>query len=176
MKRLIPFLMIVLVATLTGTTVLAQNAHRAIGLGFHDSVAPIGIRYWLAGQKVAIDVGVGIESQDAGDESLLDFAFDFGVPIMARSWDRVHFLVRPGLQYVSNQVLLLGEKERASTLQILAELEAELFLANNMSVSASHGLSITNTSPPGDGDSSMEFRTFGRNLTEIGFHVYLFGE
>lgn len=176
MKRLIPVSMMVLLVMLAGTSVLAQNEHHPIGLGFHDSVAPIGVRYWFEGQKIGLDAAVGIETQDAGDESLMDFAFDFGLPLVIRSWDRVHALVRPGVQYISDQVLLAGDKERASTLGVLLEIEAEVFLAENASVSASHGIRVTNYNPAGDGDSSTEFHTIGREFTQVGFHVYLFGD
>ena len=178
MKKLFLISTMVLgVATALLPSTASAAVHNSIGLGFHSSDAPVGIRYWMTGQKMAIDAGIGFSSQDAGEETLMGFTIEAGVPIMLRSWDRAHFMFRPGIGFNSQDVLVAGgtDTDSETRLRILAELEAEIFLVDNVSISASHGLAIENTSPPGDADSSTNFGLFGDNFTEVGFHIYLFG-
>jgi hypothetical protein len=168
------------VATALLPSIASAAEHNNIGGGFHSSDAPLGVRWWLTGQKIAFDFGIGFDSRDVGEESLTRFTIDGGMPIVARSWDRVHVLFRPGLMFTSQDQLITvngaTDTDSATILRILLEAEAEVFVAPNVSISASHGLAIENTSPPGDGDSSTDFGLFGNNFTEVGFHVYLFGD
>jgi hypothetical protein len=154
----------------------AQAQYRG-ALGFHDLDAPIGIRWWL-GDKLGFDAGLGFGSNEIADESFSFYAIDLGLPVMLKQWDRVHFMVRPGIVYRSQEVDILGgpgvDKDNDTFLTIQGELEAEVFLADNFSVSAAHGLAIVNTDPA-VGDSSTDYGTTGANFTNIGFHVYLFG-
>ena len=180
MKRWIVFLALALTLIATGVAT-AQPSHPDIALGFHRVEAPLGVRWWFSGQKVAIDFGLGFGSHEdpATDEDLSDFALDIGVPIRLKSWDRVHFMVRPGILYTSEEEVTNGppppiETDNTTSLSVLGELEVEVFLADNVSFSASHGLGITNTDFAGGGSSST-MGTFGANFTNIGFHVYLFG-
>jgi hypothetical protein len=166
--------------------------HRTGGLGFHNSNAPIGIRWWFSGQKVGIDLGFGFLSEQeatspfggAGytDEKLMRFTIDAGVPFVFSSWNRVHALLRPGVNYISQEFTTSGgppatfTTETATLLQIMGEIEAEVFLADNLSVSASHGIVFASFDPgfPGS-DTASSFGTFGNNFTEVGFHMYLWG-
>lgn len=152
--------------------------HPAGGLGFHHMSAPIGLRWWMGPeQQMAIDLGVGIDARDAGDETLTDFTVEAGLPIVIKSWDRAHFMFRPGVLFESYATIIAGDTERGSVFDITAELEAEVFLVDNVSVSASHGFGASINSPPGeDVDSSTNFGTFGNDFTNIGFHVYFLGE
>jgi len=176
MKRRIVWLALAL--TLVAGAAYAQPQHPDGGLGFHETDAPLGIRWWLTGQKMALDAGIGFGSDEVGGESLSHFAFDIGLPIMLKSWDRVHFMVRPGIVYRSQEVItdpgppVLTDNDTELTIQ--GELEAEVFLVDNVSVSAAQGLAIVNENPAGGG-SSTNFGTTGSNFTTIGFHVYLFG-
>ena len=165
----------------------AQDAttaeHRSGGLGFHDVDAPIGGRWWFSGQKVAVDLGIGFQSSPApsyDDEHLKDFAFAAGIPIRLKSWDRVHFLFRPGFFYQTSQVQATTppaafDTESQKTTRITAELEAEAFLLENFSVSASHGFGWSQFDPAFGGDKETSYGTLGNQFTNIGFHVYLFG-
>ena len=167
--------------------------HNSIGLGFHSLAiptlnsselrvnAPIGVRWWLSGQKIGVDLGVGFRSDHATpDETLSSWAVDVGVPIVLHSWDRVHFLFRPGLNYASQEEILsltpTVEKDSDTFMTISAELEAEVFLADNVSVSASHGIGFVSYNPAEeDEESTTDFGTFGTNFTSLGFHIYLWG-
>jgi hypothetical protein len=180
MKRLICMVAIALAVSASGA--LAQGpSHYSGGLGFHRSEAPVGVRWWLTGQKIALDAGVGFGSTDIGDESLSNWAIDLGLPIALRTWDKVHFMVRPGVLYQSQEEfdptppVGFDTTDTGTQLTVLGELEAEVFLADNVSVSASHGIGIVNTNPAFGGPSATNWSTFGANFTEVGFHVYLFG-
>jgi len=163
----------------------AQAEHANGGLGFHSTAAPVGLRWWTAGQKIGVDLGLGFTAESAADddypdEKLNSWAVDVGVPFVLKSWDRVHFMFRPGLLYQSQQVTATTfpapfDTEDRTTFTVSGELEAEVFLADNVSVSASHGVGFTSINPPGSGDNITSFRTIGNNFTEVGFHIYVFG-
>ena len=178
MKRLICMAVFGLIVS-AGAALAQGPMHYSGGLGFHRVEAPIGIRWWLSGQKIALDAGVGFGSTDIGDESLSNWAIDLGLPIALKTWDKVHFMVRPGILYESQELVtdngppIVTDTE--TTMTVLGELEAEVFLAENVSLSASHGISIVNTNPAGGGSSTTDWNTIGNNFTQIGFHVYLFG-
>jgi hypothetical protein len=180
MKRWIVFLALAL--PLVAGTAAAQPTHPDGALGFHNLDAPLGIRWWFKGQKMALDAGLGFGSEEdvAANEDLSRFAFDIGLPIRLKSWDRVHFMVRPGILYTSQEVVTNGppppiETDNTTTMTLQGELEVEVFLADNVSFSAAHGLALVNTDFAGGG-SSTDWGTTGANFTNIGFHVYLFGD
>lgn len=157
--------------------------HKSIGLGFHESNAPIGVRWWMSGQKVGIDLGLGYDRESAAplfpDEHLSRFTINGGIPIVVKSWSKVHFLFRPGVSYVTQQVpdtTITFNTVNEKTLQITGELEAEVFLAENFSVSASEGIGYESFSPPFGAKKQNALFTLGNNFTTIGFHVYLFGK
>jgi len=112
-------------------------SHEPIGLGFRSMDAPIGMRWWLTSGTVAVDVGLGFGSEEntAVDESLSHWAFEVGLPIVLKSWDPVHFLVRPGIMYSSQEAVVQTvptvDTDTDSELSIMAEFEAEVFLAKN---------------------------------------------
>ena len=171
-------------------------SHNTIGLGFHTAEAPVGLRWWFPGQKMALDLGFGVTSDEVDDsafgeevnESTLGWTIDAGLPLVMRSWERVHVMLRPGILYSSQEFPFdvdAGpgveiEMESATSFAGRLEIEAEVFLANNFSVSASHGIEFASSKPavpPGapDAESSTNFRTIGGNFTSVGFHVYLWG-
>lgn len=172
-----------LLVTLSFAGTVQAAEHQNVGVGFHESSAPIGLRWWLSGQKVGIDVGLGFDSEPApsyADEKLSSWRLDLGVPLVIKSWDRVHFMVRPGFLYASSQVEATTpptafDTENFTGYRISGELEAEVFLVDNVSVSASHGIAYNSVNPPGSGDSITSFGTFGNNFTNVGFHVYFLG-
>jgi len=188
MKRLILAATAAL-AILIGSPPAAVHAEMPVGehlnggVGFHSIEAPLGIRWWLAGQKVAVDVGFGFASTPApsySDESLTEWTIELGVPISITSWSRAHVLFRPGILYDSQQFESTSppaafDTEDGTTFVVLAEIEGEVFLIDNVSVSASTGLGFASFDPPGGGDSITTFSTFGNNFTNVGFHLYFLG-
>ncbi len=157
--------------------------HRSGGIGFHDVDAPIGGRWWLSGQKVAADLGLGYQAVPAPDfssEHLKTFAIDAGLPIALKTWHQMHLLARPGFFYQTRQVEVAGPPapfatESQKTIRITGELEAEAFLLDNFSVSASHGIEWSQFDPGFGAEKQTTFGTLGRGFTSVGFHVYLFG-
>lgn len=152
------------------------------GLGFHTLAAPLGGRWWFAGQKVGVDFGLGFASTPAPsyDEKLTGWAVEVGVPIVVKHWDKVHLLFRPGFLYESQEFETTNpptafDSDNQTSFSLTAELEAEVFLASNFSVSASHGLGFFSVSPAGGGDSVTSLGTIGNNFSHIGFHIYFFG-
>ena len=186
--RLITSLFAMLAATscVLPVTARAQGgdvpAHHDLGVGFHAVTAPLGVRWWFPGQKVGVDLGLGFESTPAPsyDENLSGWAIEVGVPIVVKNWDKVHVLFRPGFVYESQEVQMTSPPDPFATddetsFSLLAEIEAEVFLVNNFSVSASHGIGYFNESPAGGGDSESSVGTLGNNFTHIGFHIYFLG-
>jgi len=163
-------------------------SHHRGGFGFHNVEAPIGLRWWFSGEKVGLDLGLGFGSDPAfidPDEKENHFALEAGVPFVCHSWDRVHVLVRPGILYQSQQVGFDADAgtpgvqfdtENVTAFDLSLEGEAEVFLADNVSVSASHGIRFRSVDPGFGADSQSSFGTFGNNFTNIGFHVYIFGK
>ncbi|HZE18642.1 MAG TPA: hypothetical protein VE402_00855 [Candidatus Angelobacter sp.] len=157
--------------------------HRNGSIGFHQAVAPLGVRWWLANQKVGIDIGLGYQSEPSllySSEKLKSFAIAAGVPIVLQSWPRVHVLFRPGITYISREVdaatgppvPFATEKEK--TLRIAGEIEGEAFIVDNFSVSASTGIQYESFDPGFGAGKENSIQTVGGNFTAVGFHVYLF--
>lgn len=176
-----------------GAPASAENGpaaeHPNVALGFHKTAAPLGVRWWLASQKVGIDLGLGFHSDDASSsgfpgEKLTGWAIDAGVPIVVKSWPRVHVLFRPGLLYQSQQVEnpatpAVFDTKNSKDLRITGEIEGEAFVLENFSVSASLGIEYESFNPADVGSPPFPknrtfFQTLGNNFTEIGFHLYLF--
>ena len=152
------------------------------GLGFHNATAPLGGRWWFGGQKIGVDFGLGFQSTPAPsyDEKLTGWAVEVGVPIVMKNWDKVHVLFRPGFLFESQERETANppdafESDNETSFAVTAEIEAEIFIVNNFSVSASHGIGFFSVSPAGDGDSVTSIGTLGNNFSHIGFHVYFFG-
>jgi hypothetical protein len=192
MKRVILIAASLAMFSMTPRSVSAQTdtavsdngpVHYNGGLGFHSIDAPLGGRFWFADQKVAVDFGLGLRSDPApsyDDESLMGWTIELGVPIRVKSWDRVHVLARPGFIYDSVEVETSDppdpfDTDNQTTIALTAELEVEVFLVSNFSVSASHGIGYFKVDPPGGGDSESSWNTFGADFSHIGFHYYFFG-
>lgn len=173
-----------------GTAAFAQMGpgdaqHRSLGFGFHSIEAPVGLRWWFSNQKVGLDLGLGFDSEPAAidpDEKENSFAIEAGVPFVCHSWERVHALIRPGILYQSQEVGFDADPgpgfdfdtETVTTFDVKLEGEAEVFLADNVSVSAAHGFRFRNEDPGFGADSQTSFSTTGNNFTTIGFHIYLY--
>jgi hypothetical protein len=155
--------------------------HHSGGIGFHDTDAPLGVRWWLSNQKLALDLGVGYRSEPSSlysDEHLKGWAISAGVPIVLKSWPRFHALLRPGIIYDSQEVEAAlppapFATDKNKTITVSGELEAEAFLVDNFSVSAATGIAWQRFDPA-VGASENSFVTLGNNFTTVGFHAYLF--
>jgi len=165
----------------------AQTAptHKNFGGGFHNVEAPLGFRWWFGEQKLALDFGLGFGSEPAGiapDERVKNYTFEVGVPIVLSSWDRVHAILRPGLMHHTQQIGFDADPgtpgvqfdtENETRLDVVLEGEAEVFVADNFSVSAAHGFGLHRFDPGFGGDTETTYGTQGNNFTTIGFHIYV---
>jgi hypothetical protein len=182
-KRLIMVTLAVLVAAVSPS--LAKDMTGKFSLGFHNSDAPIGGRYW-ASNMVAIDAGVGFRSNeqivdDEAKESTLSFWLEGGVPIKLYDADNAHFFVRPSavLGLLDNRDYGVGSSDaKWTSLDLVLSLGGELFFGDHFSVEATHGFKLNVTAVPDEvkedvgADGFTSFSTFGNNLTTIGFHFY----
>ena len=185
MKRLLAMTALLLTIPLVAAAddMPGSARHHSGAVGFHNIEAPVGLRWWFASQKIGIDLGLGYSSTPAGsdpDESVTGWAADIGVPFVAHSWDRAHVLLRPGILYESQEVGSgtgpTFDTRTVTDFHIQGEIEAEVFLVDNFSVSASTGLEfLTHDDDLPGVDSQTSFGTLGRNFTNVGFHIYFLG-
>ncbi len=155
-------------------------------LGFIQPLAPksgptLGGRQWF-NDAVGADFGVGYNSLKAEQGALVEtwtgFSFDIGLPIVVKKFDKVNLIFRPGFQWGS-----LEDKDETGSPTITTKytmtgfsgtLEAEWMLADNLSISASHGLawaSLKNDDTPAFKVTSIG--STGNNFTQLGFNIYL---
>jgi hypothetical protein len=186
-KKLVVVALVVVVAA-TGTS-FAKDMTGRLSLGFHNSDAPIGARYW-ATDKVAIDVGIGFVSNEILDPqselhnktvNTFSFWFEGGVPVKLYDADNAHFFVRPSIVMGLLDDRDYGTKTadaKWTSLDFVLSLGGELFFGDHFSVEATHGVKMTTLSAPNavkdevGAGSFTSFSTFGENLTTVGFHFY----
>ncbi len=168
------------------------------GVGFHVGSSPfagialspgptatptLGIRQWFS--KVAgLDLGFGFNVfnsiEGTQKETWTGFAIDAGVPLVAKEWQRVNFIVRPGAQFAR-----LRDEDKTvpppvttdwKVFGLSAELEVEWMVADRVSISASQGIgwrTLKSESATSPEQKFTSVGTTGSNFTELGFHVYL---
>ena len=173
----------------------ASDKPTSIAIGFHDSAAPVGIRIWFPGHKIGLDLGAGFSTEELTltdernvpavyDTTLLGFTLDVGIPIVLKSWSRVQVLGRPGFTYqrqdaVGSDSFGPAFVENVETTNIYtgrAEIEAEVFLADNFSGSATSGFQFSSSKLDVNGARSFKsFSTSGDSFLGVGFHLYLWG-
>ncbi len=184
-------LVVVATAVLVAATSpsFAKDMTGTLSLGFHNSDAPLGGRFW-ATDKVAVDVGVGFESNEIPDPqtdvqnktvNTFSFWFESGIPVKLYDVDNAHFFVRPSVV-----IGLLDDRDygtggsdaKWTSLDFVLSLGGELFFGDHFSVEATHGVKMNVRSVPDEvkndvgAESFTSFSTFGQNLTTIGFHFY----
>jgi len=162
------------------------------GLGFRTGTSPfmnlpitplqveasptIGGRHWL-NPKVGLDFGLGYNQLkvDPGSSTWTGFSFDVGLPISIKKVnDKVNFIFRPGFQWGSLEDESGTPTVKWSATAISGELEVEWMVADNLSISAAHGISYNSVSDDGTPKTEVtSFRTTGSNFMNLGFHVYL---
>lgn len=162
-------------------TAMSSLANAAMGgLGFHTSDAPIGVRHWFTDQ-VAGDLGVGF-STDKIENALIGpdgktstYTVEAGIPFCIAKYEKVHFLVRPGVLFSNTKDEPTGGTTvKFTQFDVKGELEVEYALTEKLSISASHGIAyrqVQDDQTPKFKDTG--FFTTGNDFTTLGFHVYL---
>lgn len=155
------------------TLASAKDMTGKFGLGYYVSDAPVGIRYWVT-PKVGLDLGVGFEMKDLGSENANSFWFDVGIPYIVVGTERANLFVRVGatIGILDDRVYGSGTLDKTWT-DVVASLApgAEVFIGDNFSLEASHGIGFEFKSPP-EGDSLFNVKTFGNGISSLGFHFY----
>ena len=190
MKR---FLAVAALALLVAVPAHAQDTKG--GLGFRTGVSPfmglplapfdvtaspvIGGRHWL-NPKLGVDFGLGYNQMEIDfgaptTDKWTGFSFDLGLPISVKKLnDNVNFIFRPGFTWGSLEDQSGTPTVKWTGMAFTGELEVEWMVADNLSISAAHGISYNTVS---DDDSPKteitSFRTTGNNFMNLGFHVYL---
>jgi len=164
--------------SLVASSAMAVDTMGRFGLGFVSTDVPIGGRYWFS-DKIGVDFGFGVSSTDLGDSSSTDFVFGAGLPINVMNMgDRVNMHLSPELKYQAFDVPE-GSGLQSSEIDVLVVLEFEVFVTNDFSVSASHGLGFQIASYEDFGtqsvDSTTDWGSVGSNITDFGFHYYFGG-
>jgi hypothetical protein len=158
----------------------AMDMTNKYGLGYFRHQAPVGARIWF-GPQVGVDVGVGFELQDLGEETASSFWIEGGLPYVIIDTERANFMLRPGIMFGSLDARPYGiESEKKWTMIVLSVMPvAEIFFGQHFSLEAGHGLEVEIVSYPdeepfGDlaGESFTHVRSLAASVTYIGFHFY----
>ena len=161
-----------------------------VNSGISFEVSPtLGIRHWIS-ESVGFDLGLGFASLSAeggtpsveADEGS-GFAFDVGVPFAAKKWDKVTFILRPGVTYgtaeAKDKLATVPPTEFTSKfMAVSGEMEVEWMVADRLSISAATGIvyrsiKLEDNDVPASEAEVTGFETTGSNFTTLGFHVYL---
>jgi hypothetical protein len=200
MSRSFRFFAIVIAVMMLATSAMAQTANQRLegmmGIGFFNSDAPVGVRYWM-NDGMAVDFGVNLNVQNnqaystatsTETTSFFDYAFDIGLPIVMHGEENMIVYFRPGATIIGNQDFDpsvsadAGDKAYETTFRGELALGGEFFLSQlgwpNLSFSGQVGVGVDFVSPrDSDADSSVMFSTSstGVDITQsanAGFRIY----
>jgi hypothetical protein len=175
MKKI--FFFVVVLCMAAGTAAAGDMTGR-IGLGFTSLDAPVGLRYWFT-PRMGVDLGFGYHSfgDFGGGDRLNNYTVAAALPInIHRVGDRVSFNFLPGVAY-SKLEDVSSSYYPGKFIDISARLEFEVFVTQDLSVSAAHGVMVSIINPDDSTlDNVTDFNTTGSNLTEFGVHYYLPGK
>ena len=158
----------------------AMDMNGKYGLGYFNSSAPVGARYWFS-KSAGVDIGLGFESTDLGSQKANNFWAEAGFPYVILNKDRANFMIRPGVVFGSLDARPYGINSTKKWTKVNISLMpvAEIFLTDNFSLEAGHGLEVEMISYPTDaafdalsGESRTNFRSLAASATQIGFHFY----
>ena len=202
MSRVTKVLMVTLAVMLVAGTAFAQTANQRVeglkGIGYFNSGSDagtpsiVGVRYWM-NDGMAVDFGVGIGFRNkvsdpdpaaTGTTSLLDFAFDLGIPWVMHGEENMIVYFRPGVTIGGIQGFDSTSNQKGYSTAFRGELAlgGEFFLGQlgwpNLSFSGQIGLGIDVLSPRDDGsETTVAFNTSVQDVsitesTNLGFHIY----
>lgn len=200
MSRTVRFFGVMLAVMVIATSAMSQTANQRLegmmGVGFFNSDAPVGVRYWM-NDGMAVDFGIGLNVQNnqeystsTGPEttSFFDYAFDIGLPIVMHGEENMIVYFRPGVSIVGDQdfdpsaTAQAGDKAYETNIRGEIALGGEFFLGQlgwpNLSFSGQVGVGIDVNSPRDENaDSNITFSTgtTGVDITQsanAGFRIY----
>ena len=187
------------IAVLVASSVLAAapalaERTNSIGLGYRQTTTPIGVRWWLS-PRLGLDVGFGVNAEKAQAEVDLVAPFDgvpdtrvtdtlagwtvnVGTPWPAWVGSNVRVLLHPGFEYHSeddfDSFLANGSRVKRNSYAVTGEVEVELNVWDNLTMSASHGVEFRSTKLNAPGaTSTWTAGTTASDFFQLGFFVYL---
>jgi hypothetical protein len=185
------------IAVLVASSVLAAapafaERTNSIGLGYRQTSAPIGVRWWLS-PRIGVDVGFGVDAEkaqadvDTNDDGVADvritdtlagWTVNVGAPWPTWVGPNVRVLLRPGFEYHSeddfDSFLANGSRVKLNSYAVTGEVEVELNVWDNLTMSASHGIEFRSTKLDVPGaTSTWTAGTTGTDFFRLGFFVYL---
>jgi len=159
-----------LFATLTifmSNTFAGEMKEGTYGLGWYSASAPVGGRYWVS-PKIGLDIGLGFADKNVLGAQDSRFHLNLGAIFNVVETEKANFFIRPGLEMQTNARTDANGKA-ASKMIISADLGAEYFLTDHLSLSYGHGLQIEQVKGSDDlGISAL--RALGAD--NLGFHFY----
>lgn len=168
MKRIlfVPLLTFLLASSLT----FADNHGKTrFGLGWYSLSAPVGGRI-LINNNVGVDLGLGYADKNLLGTQNDRFHINLGVLFNAVKTGDVNFFIRPGVELQTNARAVGNETK--SKIIVTADLGAEWFVTDQLSLSVGHGLQFEQLSDATDdskwGISALRALSF----SNVGFHFY----
>lgn len=142
--------------------VALANTDGRLGLGAsYDS--DVHIRKGLSNGNV-VGGGISFSSTDQGEETNTDIGLRGEFEKNLKAGDHAQL----NLLFALNLML----PEGATIITPMAGFRARVWMGNNFSVAASHGLAIELISPD-EGDSLTNFGTFSQNITQVEFTYWM---
>lgn len=138
-----------------------------VGLGWYSTSAPVGGRVWVT-PVFGIDLGLGFADKNVLGSANDRFHVNLGFPVNVVKTEKVNFFIRPGVEVQTNARTVGAEGK--SKLIITADLGAEWFVADNLSLTVGHGLQLEQVSGPDDRFGVSVLRAL--SLENVGFHFY----
>jgi len=166
MKRFIA-LTILGVALTTASARAAEPKPGTWGLGWYSISAPVGGRVWVS-PVVGVDLGLGFADKNILGAAEDRFHINVGIPVNVVMTEKVNFFIRPGVEFQTNARTVGSEVK--SKMIITADLGAEWFVTEKLSLTVGHGLQVEQLSGPDDkfGVSALRALSF----ENVGFHFY----
>jgi hypothetical protein len=164
MKKLFFAVILLLVSTST----FAQSGPK-FGLGWYSTSAPVGGRLWF-NNTIGMDLGLGYADKNALGSTDDRFHVNVGVVFNAVKTGDVNFFIRPGVEFQTNARSVGSEIK--SKMIVTADLGAEWFVTDQLSLSVGHGLQFEQVSDATD-DSKWGITALrALSFSNVGFHFY----
>ncbi len=165
-----------------------------LALGYFDSQAPLGVRYWFS-PRLGADLGVGFEAiryplgmntaaKVADKEGANSLWLEAGIPYVVYPTERANLFVRLGgvLGFPDDNLYsynlgrgndtITGHTSTYFSLKLTPGVE--FWVTDNFSLEVAHGVEFLVLDPykTSKVDASYRFGSTASSLTQIGFHFY----
>ena len=168
MKQILfmPLIMLMLASSLSFAQ---EHNNTRLALGWYSPSAPVGGRI-LLNNNVGIDLGLGYADKNFLGSTKDRFHVNLGVLFNAVKTGQVNFFIRPGVELQTNARTVGSETK--SKLIVTADLGAEWFVTDHLSLSVGHGLQFEQVSDPTDDSKWAISALRALSFSNVGFHFY----